>query len=348
MALNFRSQVTTYAPDLWASVFAPSPVQEMDDEERDHYLALQGSLQGIDAFEEEKRGSAHPGEMRGFETAMAADDAAALERIMALSLDADDFAHEDEYVQLVDEVEEEVMADDEDGADFLLSAQARPDSQGIVVEEDLDIEAITRERAVRRQIEVEQGFDLGGFDYDDDDNEDENGDESAENIASFSKDSDSLENAAAGWRDLEEEKDAADMSVEELFGELSDGKPYVTVEDVKRWDYVQELVEAGEMDDHALGVLFMQAGASMRHALRRLKEEDFEDFLEVLADATGVEGVEVDPRGSAYEQGQEGVAMGTEEEEGQGQGQRQGQEEVIAALEAQAPAVQVIFDDAAE
>jgi len=79
---------------------------------------------------------------------------------------------------------------------------------------------------------------------------------------------------------------AEEISIDELFRDLcARGRDYVTVKDVKKWDYLQELMKDGELTDTILAELFVEAGATQG----KLLEEQFEDFVDILADTLGLE-----------------------------------------------------------
>lgn len=60
-----------------------------------------------------------------------------------------------------------------------------------------------------------------------------------------------------------------EMTVDDLFEELSGGRKFVTLNDVLRWEYVKELIDGGELDQDSLGDLFNEhggKGGKMREA----------------------------------------------------------------------------------
>ena len=58
------------------------------------------------------------------------------------------------------------------------------------------------------------------------------------------------------------DEQAEEISIEELFQELcGKGRDYVTVRDVKKWDYLQDLIADGDLGDEDLLDLFDEAGA---------------------------------------------------------------------------------------
>ena len=84
------------------------------------------------------------------------------------------------------------------------------------------------------------------------------------------------------------DEQAEEISIEELFQELcGKNRDYVTVRDVKKWDYLQDLIADGDLDDEDLVDLFDEAGAVQG----KLQEDQFGDFIDLLADSLGLEEV---------------------------------------------------------
>jgi hypothetical protein len=81
-----------------------------------------------------------------------------------------------------------------------------------------------------------------------------------------------------------------DQTLDELFEDLSMGKNYVTMRDLFRWDYLQEIYDDGEVDDTTLQAIFREAGGKSG----KLKEELFPGFVNSLADYLGIEHEEID------------------------------------------------------
>lgn len=81
-----------------------------------------------------------------------------------------------------------------------------------------------------------------------------------------------------------------DLSLDELFEDLSMGKNYVTMRDLFRWDYLKEVYDDGEVDDETLQTIFREAGGKSG----KLKEELFPGFVNSLADFLGLENEEID------------------------------------------------------
>ena len=109
------------------------------------------------------------------------------------------------------------------------------------------------------------------------------------------------------------------MSVDDLFSELSGGQGFVTVRDVMRWDFVEELVREGEMDEYFLAESFRQCGAKNG----KLREEAFDSLVGLLAEATGSEEVYDDEAASLLEK----------------------RTNEVAARARELPSIQVLLDD---
>jgi hypothetical protein len=75
------------------------------------------------------------------------------------------------------------------------------------------------------------------------------------------------------------------MTIEELFESLSGGKQMITMKDLRRWDYVKEMQEIGELSEETLVELVSKAGGKQQ----RLGEMQFERFVDMLADSLGLE-----------------------------------------------------------
>ena len=75
------------------------------------------------------------------------------------------------------------------------------------------------------------------------------------------------------------------MSSEELFDSLSNGREYVTMSDLKKWDYLNVLLDGGIVAKDTLKSLFTTSGAAMG----RLNNDQFELFIEKLMDKLDLE-----------------------------------------------------------
>ena len=54
------------------------------------------------------------------------------------------------------------------------------------------------------------------------------------------------------------DEQAEEISIEELFQELcGKGRDYVTIRDVKKWDYLQDLIADGDLDDEVIPLSFL-------------------------------------------------------------------------------------------
>ena len=118
------------------------------------------------------------------------------------------------------------------------------------------------------------------------------------------------ERRSAGATTMEDQGE--EVSLEELFQELcGKGRDYVTVRDVKKWDYLQDLLADGDLSDDDLAELFEEAGA----VGGKLVEDQFDDFIDLLADSLGLE-----EEGGMYDQANEEDEEDEEEEEDEGGG----------------------------
>jgi len=151
-----------------------------------------------------------------------ADNLRALERTLSLSMGDD----EDE--------DEDGLGDDDDDEGEDLSAE--------------EIRALTMGRASTPQIVID---DFGG-----------GGGGGARRVkAGPSPEELVAERRGAGSTTMEDQGE--EISVEELFQDLcGKGRDYVTVRDVMKWDYLQDLINDGELSQDEVAELFEEAGAT--------------------------------------------------------------------------------------
>jgi len=81
-----------------------------------------------------------------------------------------------------------------------------------------------------------------------------------------------------------------DQSLDDLYDELSVNKGYITIRDLFRWDYFQEIYDDGEVDDEVLESLLRDAGGRSG----KLSEQSFPVFVNLLADHLGLENEAID------------------------------------------------------
>lgn len=74
-----------------------------------------------------------------------------------------------------------------------------------------------------------------------------------------------------------------EISVEELFDELSHGRDYLTIKDVKRWDYLQQFLKDGELTEVDVNELLEETGTA-----GKLELDEFEDFVDAMVDRLGL------------------------------------------------------------
>ena len=103
-----------------------------------------------------------------------------------------------------------------------------------------------------------------------------------------------------------DDEEGEEISVDELFEELSNGRPFITVSDIMKWDYLTELVVEGEVDRDTVMELFKEAGAK---GGKLSSVDELDDFIELLTEQLGL--VEV---------GSEGDDEGDEEGDTEGEG----------------------------
>lgn len=78
------------------------------------------------------------------------------------------------------------------------------------------------------------------------------------------------------------ESEEMEISSEELFKDLSRGKSYISMNDLKQWDYVSQAMIDGDISEKDLITLFREAGG-IGHS-GKLDEEQFDIFLDLFAD----------------------------------------------------------------
>lgn len=83
--------------------------------------------------------------------------------------------------------------------------------------------------------------------------------------------------------DEELEEEADELSAEELFYELSSGRSFITLANLKNWDYMRVLLKNGDLDNEILREMFQASGGFNG----RLKKADFNNFLELFEIAIG-------------------------------------------------------------
>jgi predicted RNA-binding protein with RPS1 domain len=78
---------------------------------------------------------------------------------------------------------------------------------------------------------------------------------------------------------ISKEEVEEDFSVDDLFIQLAKGKDFVNFNDLKRWGFLESLLESDELDENDLNLMFKEAGGSNR----KLTESQFSEFIEILA-----------------------------------------------------------------
>lgn len=76
------------------------------------------------------------------------------------------------------------------------------------------------------------------------------------------------------------------ISTQDLFTQLGGGKPFITLKEVKKWVYLQQLVKGGHISYNDLPALFARAGGSSS-----LSFDEFNTFMEMFAELVGIETV---------------------------------------------------------
>jgi hypothetical protein len=80
-----------------------------------------------------------------------------------------------------------------------------------------------------------------------------------------------------------------DLTSTELFNLISNGRPTITLKDLKCWDYLEELLDSGVIDEGQIKELLKINGEA-----GRLNEEQFDGFLDMLIDGLGFENEDLD------------------------------------------------------
>ena len=84
--------------------------------------------------------------------------------------------------------------------------------------------------------------------------------------------------------------DEEEVSEEEMFMSLSNGKSYLAIRDLKKWDFIQQLMEEGIMDEGGLEDVFALAGSKRG----RIDLNGFKEFIQILSDELDMEDADVD------------------------------------------------------
>jgi hypothetical protein len=186
----------------------------------------------------------------------------ALQRILALD-DEDDDDEDEEKESSIEDTDDAAKADDD--------KDEEEDSYEIVEElSQAELEAIMRERQAQRELEEEID------DIVDDEEEDE----------PSPKKRKIFQDLEANNMELTP-NESQEMSTEELFAELSKGRDYVTIKEIKRWDYVVDALRDGDITEDDLKELIREAGGRVTGG--RLSEDDFDQFIDLFADRLGLE-----------------------------------------------------------
>ena len=251
-----------------------------------------------------------------------ADNLRALERTLSLSMGDDEDEEGEDGEGLGD--------DDDDDEGEELSAE--------------EIRALTMGRASTPQIVID---DFGGS----------GGSGGRRAKAGPSPEEVVAERRGAGSTTMEDQGE--EISVEELFQELcGKGRDYVTVRDVMKWDYLQDLIADGDVTQEEVAELFDEAGAS-NGKLQEVRvcarlpsplesfppcvslpfllafvctQDEFDAFVDLLADALGLE-----EEGGAYD-----MSMG---DPGDDEDEQDGEEDSGEADAGAGAAPAVLMDD---
>lgn len=81
----------------------------------------------------------------------------------------------------------------------------------------------------------------------------------------------------------EDEMFGEEMSTEELFDELSQGRPYLTLKEIKKWDYLKDFLDNGDVDEAKLKELISESGGS-----GKLNVEQLDTFIDLLVENLGL------------------------------------------------------------
>jgi hypothetical protein len=75
-----------------------------------------------------------------------------------------------------------------------------------------------------------------------------------------------------------------EISIDELFEELSNGKPFVTVAGIMKWDYLSDMIAEGDIDKETIQELFEEVGAENG----KIDVDQLDEFVDLLADELGL------------------------------------------------------------
>lgn len=283
-----RINLSTYTPDRWVDMLPSAPAMMRTDEGK--YLPVSGS-------------AAYSSSNGNMPVLGSYDDddfsKEALERQLALSLgeeEDDDEEHENDLL-LGDEEDEDDDDDDEDG--FGLDDDKAFDTRG----EDLSaaevralMQASNRERsklgdATNAKIVIDDlGSAMGSGSVGEKKKEGgaevrefDRRDRSPESIKAFQA-------ALAAEREMNQAMDEGEeLLTEEIFAELCPrGRSVVTVKEVKKWDYVKDLLSDGDLTEDTLSELVVAVSGEESG---KLTLEDFDNFIDLLAERLGLEEV---------------------------------------------------------
>eukprot|EP01036_Dinobryon_divergens_P036011 gene36011-46788_t len=81
-----------------------------------------------------------------------------------------------------------------------------------------------------------------------------------------------------------------EMSVEEIFEELCNGKTHVTLKDIRGWEFITDLMTNGELDEDGLQELCKTAGSKQG----KLNQAAFDNFMDLLTDELDMEIIDED------------------------------------------------------
>lgn len=81
----------------------------------------------------------------------------------------------------------------------------------------------------------------------------------------------------------EDEMFGVELSTEELFEELSQGRPYLTLKEIKKWDYLKDFLDNGDIDEKTLKELISESGGA-----GKLNVEQLDTFIDLLVDNLGL------------------------------------------------------------
>jgi predicted RNA-binding protein with RPS1 domain len=120
--------------------------------------------------------------------------------------------------------------------------------------------------------------------------------------------------ALAAEREVAQAMDEGEeVETEEIFAQLCPrGKSMVTMKEVRKWDYVKDLLDDGDLSEDSLRDLVMEASGPLSG---KLDLSAFDDFIDLLAEELGLEEVGGVLDRADYHLGAAGVAEEKEEEE---------------------------------